>query len=136
MVDNEDNMEMEILKTKWIPIILCYILYASYVQYSTYSSMCCCKTSRDKLTCDMRQEIYVIKAFIELSLCLRLCAHGRRAIGRCHSVLFHVFFSVFFFLVRVSLSFSTPTGQPGCIHQASRFVCLFTAAAPVDPEPQ
>lgn len=38
--------------------------------------------------------------------------------------------ALFFFFLFV------PFGQPGCIYQASRFVCLFMAAAPADPEPQ
>lgn len=67
-------------------------------------------------------------------------------------MLFHVLFGLFFlsffsgFLSAARFVFfppsftlfslSAPTGQPGCIHQASRFVCLFMAAAPVDPELQ
>lgn len=91
---------------------------------------------------DTQLEMHMIKAFKEMSLCL--CAHGGREIGMCYSV-FHVLFSLFFFflsglsrqhalafLLRRS-PFSSPTGQAGCIHQAS---CLFMAAAPVEPEPQ
>lgn len=37
------------------------------------------------------------------------------------------------FFVYTFPSFSVPSGLPARIHQASRLLCLFAAAAPVDP---
>ncbi len=163
MKDNEANMEMETLKAKWLPIILWASVWMSYVRYSIYRSIFPYYVKKKEIkgwadTCmwlDTHQETFMIKALKEACLCQCLCAHEGGEIARCYRR-FHVLLSLFcmsgfrfLFAARLSypphlipllsctlLPFSAPTGQPGCIHQASRFVCLFMAAAPVDPEPQ
>ena len=140
-------------------------LWILYVQYSIYGTVLPFyvkrggknekeEKSRYKLTCvhvsDTHRGIYVIKAFEDISLCQCRCARGGRD---RRSSMFHVLFSLFF--VRVCFlscsmltvsrppplplscsPFRLPLGSRVVFIRPSRFVCLFMAAAPVDPEPQ